>query len=31
MVLDTPHAHVIQQAFMESGLFQYTTTELRPV
>jgi hypothetical protein len=31
LVLDAPDAHTIQQAFMESGLFLHTTTEIRPV
>lgn len=31
MVLDAATAHVIQEAFMESGLFAHTTAEIRPV
>ena len=31
VVLDAPTAHVIQEALMESGLFEHTTTEIRPV
>lgn len=31
MVLEADTAHVIQEALMESGLFAYTTTEIRPV
>ena len=31
LVLDAPDAHVIQGALMESGVFKYTTAEVRPV
>lgn len=31
MVLDADNANVIQELLMESGLFSYTTTEIRPV
>jgi len=31
LVLDSPNAHVIVEALMESGLFAHTTTEIRPV
>lgn len=31
LVFDAPSAHDIQQAFMESGLAPYSTTEIRPV
>lgn len=31
MVLDALNAHVIQELFMESGLFGYTASEIRPV
>ena len=31
MVFDAENAHVIQKTFMKSGLFAYTTTEIRPV
>jgi hypothetical protein len=31
LVLDTVNAHVIQEIFMESGIFGYTTAEIRPV
>ena len=31
LVLDAPNAHVIQEMFMQSGLFGHTTAEIRPV
>ncbi len=31
MVLEAENDHVIQQLFLESGLFGHTTTEIRPV
>ena len=31
LVLDAPNAHVIQELFMQSGLFGHTTAEIRPV
>lgn len=31
LVLDAPSAHIIQDVFMESGLFLHTTAEIRPV
>ncbi|HEX2187339.1 MAG TPA: DUF3303 family protein [Longimicrobiaceae bacterium] len=31
LVLDAPSAHAIQEVLMESGVFAYTTTEVRPV
>lgn len=31
MVLDAPNSHVLQEVFMESGIFGHTTTEIRPV
>ncbi len=31
LVLEAPDGHVIQEALMESGLFAYTTAEIRPV
>ena len=31
LVLDAPHAHLIQEILMESGLSGHTTTEIRPV
>lgn len=31
MVREAESAHLIQEPFMESGLFAYTTTEIRPV
>jgi len=31
LVLDAPSAHAILEVFMESGLFAYTSNEIRPV
>lgn len=31
LVLDAPDAHVIQKVLMESGLFAYTTADVRPI
>ena len=31
MVLDAPNAHVVQELFMESGLFGHMSAEIRPV
>lgn len=31
LVLDAPNAHVIQELFMQSGLFGHATAEIRPV
>ena len=31
LVLDAENAHVIQEVFMESGMFGHTTTEIRPI
>lgn len=31
LVLDAPNAHIIQGAFMESGLCAHTTAQIRPI
>lgn len=31
LVLDAPHAHLVQEVMMESGISGHTSTEIRPV